>query len=153
MSVMPVSPISSETWVSETPIEVFVEIANPLPFKIQVEDIRLWAEPTTVALETTRNSLTLPPSGVPQQLTLYVIPHGTGEVQVNGYRAQVFGVKSLCRVQQDRACTLFTVLPTLPALRVRPKLLPPPTHGRLTTDQILELPDLAEPVCLLDGEG
>lgn len=134
-------------------MEVYVEIANPLPFQIQVEDIRLWAESTTVALETTRSSLTLPPSGEPQQLTLYVIPHGTGEVHVHGYRAQVFGVKSMCRVQQGSSRSAFTVLPTLPALRVRPKLLPPPTHGSLTTEQIVELPDLKEPVCLLDGEG
>lgn len=139
--------------MSETPVEVYVEIANPLPFQIQVEDIRLWAESATVALETTQSSLTLPPSGEPQQLTLYVIPHRTGEVRVHGYQAQVFGVKSLCRVRQDGSQSTFTVLPTLPALRVRPKLLPPPTHGSLTTEQILELPDLAEPVCLLDGEG
>ena len=118
-----------------------------------MEDLRLWAESTSVALDTTRTSLTLPPGGEPQQLTLYVIPHGTGEVQVHGYRAQVFGIKSLCRVWQGGSQPSFTVLPTLPILRVRPKLLPPPTLSRLTSEQILQLPDLQEPMCLLDGEG
>ena len=142
----------SVLWVSRTPAEIFIAISNPLPFRVKVEDLRLWAESDNIRVQTVQSSLTLPPGGESQSFNLIAIPHGTGELRIRGYKAKVFGIQSACEVQLANNLKI-TVLPCLPNLHVRLKVVPPPTAELLDADKsIFDQPDHHGPIKLFDGE-
>jgi hypothetical protein len=140
-------------WVANTAFEISITISNPLPFRIKVEDLRLWVESDSVPIQTTQSSLTLPPGGDPQQFNLLAIPQGAGELRIRGYQAKVFGVKSQCEVQMMDGFKT-TVLPCLPNLRLRLKMghLFHKSTGHAGSEDILDHPLYQGPVEMFDGE-
>uniref|UniRef100_A0A182SDB6 Uncharacterized protein n=1 Tax=Anopheles maculatus TaxID=74869 RepID=A0A182SDB6_9DIPT len=114
-------------WVQHDVCEVSVSLMNPLPFELQVTDMRLLT--TGVVFEAFPQTVTLQPN-----VSTNVSLHGTsiecGELEIQGYSTHTLGVKSNCRLKhmlhrKDRhlpPCYKVKVIPALPKLETKTSL-------------------------------
>ncbi|XP_035908823.1 protein brunelleschi [Anopheles stephensi] len=114
-------------WVQHDVCEVSVSLMNPLPFELQVTDMRLLT--TGVVFEAFPQTVTLQPN-----VSTNVSLHGTsiecGELEIQGYSTHTLGVKSNCRLKhmlhrRERhlpPCYKVKVIPALPKLETKTSL-------------------------------
>jgi trafficking protein particle complex subunit 9 len=86
-------------WVYGTKSEVIVKFLNPLPFDLQVNDMRLLSD--GIVFESIPESVTLAPNSC-STVSLYGTPLEVGELEMNGYSTHTLGVKSNCRLKSMR---------------------------------------------------
>ncbi|XP_061511655.1 protein brunelleschi isoform X1 [Anopheles gambiae] len=114
-------------WVQHDVCEVSLALTNPLPFELQVSDMRLLT--TGVVFEAFPQTVTLQPNALTN-----VSLHGTsiecGELEIQGYSTHTLGVKSNCRLKhmlhrKERhlpPCYKVKVIPALPKLETKTSL-------------------------------
>uniref|UniRef100_A0A182RGD0 NIK and IKK(beta) binding protein n=1 Tax=Anopheles funestus TaxID=62324 RepID=A0A182RGD0_ANOFN len=114
-------------WVQHDVCEVSLNLMNPLPFELQVTDMRLLT--TGVVFEAFPQTVTLQPN-----VSTNVSLHGTsiecGELEIQGYSTHTLGVKSNCRLKhmlhrKERhlpPCYKVKVIPALPKLETKTSL-------------------------------
>ncbi|XP_052893133.1 protein brunelleschi isoform X2 [Anopheles moucheti] len=114
-------------WVQHDVCEVSLSLMNPLPFELQVTDMRLLT--TGVVFEAFPQTVTLQPN-----VSTNVSLHGTsiecGELEIQGYSTHTLGVKSNCRLKhmlhrKERhlpPCYKVKVIPALPKLETKTSL-------------------------------
>uniref|UniRef100_A0A182QUW4 NIK and IKK(beta) binding protein n=1 Tax=Anopheles farauti TaxID=69004 RepID=A0A182QUW4_9DIPT len=114
-------------WVQHDVCEVSLTLLNPLPFELQVSDMRLLT--TGVVFEAFPQTVTLQPNA-PTNVSLHGTSIECGELEVQGYSTHTLGVKSNCRLKhmlhrKDRhlpACYKVKVIPALPKLETKTSL-------------------------------
>ncbi|KAK9505487.1 hypothetical protein O3M35_009531 [Rhynocoris fuscipes] len=106
-------------WVAEEECEVKLELTNPLPFELEVSNMRLLTN--GVVFETLPLTVTLPPEVCRYPVTLTGTPKEVGELEILGYSTHTLGVKSNCRLKilPKIPHSQFTieVVPALPLLK------------------------------------
>lgn len=102
-------------WVQHAKSEVVVKFQNPLPFELQVNDMRLLSE--GVVFESVPESVTVQPHAV-ASVSLFGTPIEVGELEMNGYSTHTLGVKSNCRLKHmlDRSFPTNYKVNTISAL-------------------------------------
>lgn len=83
-------------WVQHEKSEIAIKLHNPLPFELQVNDMRLLTD--GVVFESLPNSITLPPNDS-SIISLFGTPLEVGDLELNGYSTHTLGVKSNCRLK------------------------------------------------------
>lgn len=83
-------------WVQHDKSEISIKLQNPLPFELQVNDMRLLTN--GVVFESLPQSVVLQ-SNVSATVSLYGTPIEVGELELNGYSTHTLGVKSNCRLK------------------------------------------------------
>lgn len=83
-------------WVQHEKSEIAIKLHNPLPFELQVNDMRLLTD--GVVFESLPNSITLPPNDS-STISLFGTPLEVGDLELNGYSTHTLGVKSNCRLK------------------------------------------------------
>ncbi|XP_058124647.1 protein brunelleschi [Anopheles ziemanni] len=114
-------------WVQHDVCEVNLTLVNPLPFELQVTDMRLLT--TGVVFEAFPQTVTLPPNA-PTNVSLHGTSIECGELEVQGYSTHTLGVKSNCRLKhmqhrKDRhlpPCYRVKIIPALPKLETKTSL-------------------------------
>lgn len=111
----------SYLWVAEEECEVKVELTNPLPFELEVSNMRLLTN--GVVFETLPLTVTLPPDAVKYPVTLAGTPKEVGELEISGYSTHTLGVKSNCRLKNlpkiQQSQFVIEVVPALPLLEAK----------------------------------
>lgn len=95
-----------------------MKFRNPLPFELQVNDMRLLTD--GIVFESVPESITLQPNGS-ATVSLFGTPLEVGDLELNGYSTHTLGVKSNCRLKHmlDRSfpinykVNVVSVLPTI----------------------------------------
>lgn len=109
--------------------EVVVKFLNPLPFELQVNDMRLLTD--GIVFESIPESVVLQPNAC-ATVSLFGSPLEVGEMELNGYSTHTLGVKSNCRLKHmlDRSFPInykVNVVSALPLIELKTSLpLPPP---------------------------
>lgn len=114
-------------WVQHDVCEVNVKLTNPLPFELQVTDIRLLT--TGVVFEAFPQTVMLQPN-VLTTVALHGTPIEKGELDIKGYSTHTLGVKSNCRLKhmlhrkQRNLPSHYqlNVIPALPKLELKTSL-------------------------------
>ncbi|XP_053690651.1 protein brunelleschi [Sabethes cyaneus] len=117
----------SFNWVQHDVCEVNVKLTNPLPFELQVTDIRLLT--TGVVFEAFPQTVMLQPN-VLTTVSLHGTPIEKGELDIQGYSTHTLGVKSNCRLKHMLHRRLrhlpthyqVNVIPALPKLELKTSL-------------------------------
>ncbi|XP_055539117.1 protein brunelleschi [Wyeomyia smithii] len=117
----------SFNWVQHDVCEVNVKLTNPLPFELQVTDIRLLT--TGVVFEAFPQTVMLQPN-VLTTVSLHGTPIEKGELDIQGYSTHTLGVKSNCRLKHMLHRRLrnlpshyqINVIPALPKLELKTSL-------------------------------
>ncbi|XP_058454101.1 protein brunelleschi [Malaya genurostris] len=117
----------SFNWIQNDVCEVNVKLTNPLPFELQVTDIRLLT--TGVVFEAFPQTVMLQPN-VLTTVALHGTPIEKGELDIQGYSTHTLGVKSNCRLKHmlhRRQRNLpshyqVNVIPALPKLELKTSL-------------------------------
>ncbi|XP_062549215.1 protein brunelleschi [Armigeres subalbatus] len=124
----------SFNWIQHDVCEVNVKLTNPLPFELQVTDIRLLT--AGVVFEAFPQTVMLQPN-VLTTVALHGTPIEKGELDIQGYSTHTLGVKSNCRLK----CMLHrklrnlpshyqvNVIPALPKLELKTSLPPTATFS------------------------
>lgn len=111
-------------WVQHSKSEVIVKFRNPLPFELQVNDMRLLTEgivfesvPETVVLQTNAT----------ETVSLFGTPLEVGDLELNGYSTHTLGVKSNCRLKHmlDRSFPMnykVNVVSAMPTIDIKTSL-------------------------------
>ncbi|XP_066993209.1 protein brunelleschi [Anabrus simplex] len=111
-------------WVVGDTCEVAMELHNPLPFELNVSNMRLLTY--GAVFESMPSSLLLPPESGPQPITLAGTPKEIGELEIVGYSTHTLGVKSNCRLRHIAGFPhphfLVDVIPALPHMEVSTSL-------------------------------
>uniref|UniRef100_A0A1S4J791 Uncharacterized protein n=2 Tax=Culex quinquefasciatus TaxID=7176 RepID=A0A1S4J791_CULQU len=114
-------------WVQHDVCEVNVKLTNPLPFELQVTDIRLLT--TGVVFEAFPQTVMLQPNVV-TTVSLHGTPIEKGDLDIQGYSTHTLGIKSNCRLKQmlhRKRRNLpnhyqVNVIPALPKLELKTSL-------------------------------
>ena len=111
-------------WVQHAKSEVVVKFRNPLPFELQVNDMRLLTD--GVVFESIPESIVLQPNGC-ATVSLFGIPLEVGDLELNGYSTHTLGVKSNCRLKHmlDRSFPMnykVNVVSALPTIELKTSL-------------------------------
>lgn len=111
-------------WVQHQKSEIVIKLHNPLPFELQVNDMRLLTD--GIVFESLPNSITLPPNDS-SSISLFGMPVEVGELELNGYSTHTLGVKSNCRLKHmfDRCFPVnykINVIPALPTMKITTSL-------------------------------
>lgn len=111
-------------WVQHSKSEVIVKFRNPLPFELQVNDMRLLTDgivfesvPETVVLQTDATEI----------VSLFGTPLEVGDLELNGYSTHTLGVKSNCRLKHmlDRSFPInykVNVVSAMPTIDIETSL-------------------------------
>jgi trafficking protein particle complex subunit 9 len=116
-------------WVQHAKSEVVVKFLNPLPFELQVNDMRLLTD--GIVFESIPESIVLQPNAC-ATVSLFGSPLEVGEMELNGYSTHTLGVKSNCRLKHmlDRSFPInykVMVVSALPLIELKTSFsLPPP---------------------------
>ena len=116
-------------WVQHAKSEIVVKFLNPLPFELQVNDMRLLTD--GIVFESIPESVVLQPNAS-ASVSLFGSPLEVGEMEINGYSTHTLGVKSNCRLKHmlDRSFPVnykVNVASALPLIELKTSLpLPPP---------------------------
>lgn len=111
-------------WVQNAKSEVVVKFRNPLPFELQVNDMRLLTD--GIVFESLPESVTLQPNGS-ATVSLFGTPLEVGDLELNGYITHTLGVKSNCRLKHmlDRSFPInykVNVVSALPTIELKTSL-------------------------------
>lgn len=111
-------------WVQHAKSEVVVKFRNPLPFELQVNDMRLLTD--GVVFESVPESIVLQPNGC-ATVSLFGTPLEVGDLELNGYSTHTLGVKSNCRLKHmlDRSFPMnykVNVVSALPTIELKTSL-------------------------------
>lgn len=115
-----------------------VKFRNPLPFELQVNDMRLLTD--GIVFESVPESVILQPNSS-ATVSLFGTPLEVGEMELNGYSTHTLGVKSNCRLKHmlDRSFPSnykVNVVSALPLIELTtPSSFDPP--GQLSSDAIV----------------
>ena len=123
-------------WVQHAKSEVVVKFRNPLPFELQVNDMRLLTD--GVVFESIPESVTLQPNAS-ASVSLFGTPLEVGDLELNGYSTHTLGVKSNCRLKHmlDRSFPLnyrVQVVSALPSIELATSL---PQSSQSSTDIVI----------------
>lgn len=121
-------------WIQHDVCEVNVKLSNPLPFELQVTDIRLLT--TGVVFEAFPQTVMLQPN-VLTTVALHGTPIEKGDLDIQGYSTHTLGVKSNCRLKNMLHRKLrnlpshyqVNVIPALPKLELKTSLPPTATFS------------------------
>jgi hypothetical protein len=86
----------SFSWVQHDKSEIEIKLLNPLPFELQVNDMRLLTD--GIVFESLPQSIVMAPN-TPMTISLFGTPLEVGELELNGYSTHTLGVKSNCRLK------------------------------------------------------
>lgn len=86
----------SFSWVQHDKSEIEIKLLNPLPFELQVSDMRLLTD--GIVFESIPQSIVIAPNS-PITISLFGTPLEVGELELNGYSTHTLGVKSNCRLK------------------------------------------------------
>lgn len=139
------SGFSAFQWVQNEMCEVTVTMKNPLPYELQVFDMRLLTN--GIVFESLPETIVLPALS-PSTITLCGTPIEHGPLEILGYSTHTLGVKSNCRLKhmkRDRdRLTQFPpsfsveVIPALPRLEIKTSCPPMDTLACITnTDNVI----------------
>lgn len=111
-------------WVQNAKSEVVVKFRNPLPFELQVNDMRLLTD--GIVFESLPESVVLQPNGS-ATVSLFGKPLEVGDLELNGYITHTLGVKSNCRLKHmlDRSFPInykVNVVSALPTIELKTSL-------------------------------
>ena len=114
-------------WLQYDACEVHLKLTNPLPFDLQVTDIRLLTN--GVVFEALPQTVSLAPN-VQTLVTLHGTPIEKGDLEILGYSTHTLGVKSNCRLKNMLHRTRknqppfyqINVIPALPTIDVKTSL-------------------------------
>ncbi|XP_053674942.1 protein brunelleschi [Anopheles nili] len=114
-------------WVQHDVCEVNLTLVNPLPFEMQVTDMRLLT--TGVVFEAFPQTVSLQPNA-PTNVSLHGTSIECGELEIQGFSTHTLGVKSNCRLKymQHRKerhlppCYKVKIIPALPKLETKTSL-------------------------------
>ncbi|XP_055858949.1 protein brunelleschi [Episyrphus balteatus] len=111
-------------WVQNDLSEITIKVRNPLPFELQICDMRLLTN--GIVFESLPQTVKLQPS-VPTPITLHGTPIEVGQLEIQGYSTHTLGVKSNCRLKHMRNRNfpqnyLIDVIPALPRISVKTSL-------------------------------
>lgn len=104
-------------WVSHDVAEVCLTLFNPLPIEVKVIGLALLHE--GVEFENFPSALSLAPNSGPHSVSLLGVPKQPGELKILGYKLNVLGVQSSCRLRGPKGQTVdykISVVPSLPQL-------------------------------------
>lgn len=123
-------------WVQHSKSEVIVKFRNPLPFELQVNDMRLLTD--GVVFESVPESIVLQPNGC-ATVSLFGTPLEVGDLELNGYSTHTLGVKSNCRLKHmlDRSFPVnykVNVVSALPSIELKTSL---PLSAQAPIDTII----------------
>lgn len=132
-------------WVQHETCDVTVTLKNPLPYELQVFDMRLLTN--GVVFESLPETTVLP-ALTSSTITVRGTPIENGSLEILGYSTHTLGVKSNCRLKhmkRDRdRLTQFPpsfsveVIPALPRLEIKTSCLPMDTLACITnTDNVI----------------
>lgn len=113
-------------WVQHARSEVVVNFRNPLPFELQVNDMRLLTD--GIVFESVPESVVLQPNAS-AEVSLFGTPLEVGDLELNGYSTHTLGVKSNCRLKHmlDRSFPTnykVQVVSALPTIEITTSLPP-----------------------------
>lgn len=112
-------------WVQFAKSEVVLKLRNPLPFELQVNDMRLLTD--GVVFESIPESVVLQANAT-ASISLFGKPMEVGDLELNGYSTHTLGVKSNCRLKHmlDRSfpCNFYkvNVVSALPSIEISTSL-------------------------------
>ncbi|XP_073992373.1 trafficking protein particle complex subunit brun isoform X2 [Rhodnius prolixus] len=129
-------------WVAEEECEVKIELTNPLPFELEVSNMRLLTN--GVVFETLPLTVTLPPEVSRYPVTLSGTPKEVGELEILGYSTHTLGVKSNCRLK---------TLPKIPHSQFTIEVVPALPHLQATLKMCGEQEQTISLVSLYAGES
>lgn len=124
-------------WVQHAKSEVVVKFLNPLPFELQVNDMRLLTD--GIVFESIPESIILQPNAC-ATVSLFGAPLEVGSMELNGYSTHTLGVKSNCRLKHmlDRSFPInykVDVVSALPTIELGTSLPLPPLQS--TSDSVI----------------
>ncbi|CAJ0569421.1 unnamed protein product, partial [Mesorhabditis spiculigera] len=127
-------------WIVDAPCKVSVRVHNCLPQELVVRELCVLGE--GVPFEAVPLKLTLPPATEDQppnhiQHNLILVPKAAGQLTLNGYSCQVFGLKNVCKMRAPKPLTV-EVLPSLPLLSILSTLPRAPVHAEVDGEQGFE---------------
>lgn len=136
---------SAFQWVQNETCDVTVTLKNPLPYELQVFDMRLLTN--GIVFESLPETTVLPALSA-STITLRGTPIEHGSLEILGYSTHTLGVKSNCRLKhmnrdRDRLSQFppsfnVDVIPALPTLEIRTSCLPMDTLACITnTDNVI----------------
>lgn len=136
---------SAFQWVQSEICDVSVTLKNPLPYELQVFDMRLLTN--GIVFESLPETTVLPALSS-STITLRGTPIENGSLEILGYSTHTLGVKSNCRLKhmnrdRDRLTQFppsfsIDVIPALPRLEIKTSCLPMDTLACITnTDNVI----------------
>lgn len=134
-------------WVQHSKSEVVVKFRNPLPFELQVNDMRLLTD--GIVFESVPASTGVPSDAL-LTISLFGTPLESGNLELNGYSTHTLGVKSNCRLKHmlDRSFPTnykVNVVSAMPTIDIKTSL---PT----ATQQAIESVICTAKASLFNGE-
>ncbi|CRK86346.1 CLUMA_CG000135, isoform A [Clunio marinus] len=112
-------------WVQHAKSEVVVKFRNPLPFELQVNDMRLLTD--GIVFESIPESVVVQANSL-LSVSLFGTPLEVGDLELNGYSTHTLGVKSNCRLKHmldDRSFPTnykVNVISALPTIELKTSL-------------------------------
>ncbi|CAJ0585995.1 unnamed protein product, partial [Mesorhabditis spiculigera] len=127
-------------WIVDASCKVSVRVHNCLPQELVVRELCVLGE--GVPFEAVPLKLTLPPATEDQppnyiQHNLILVPKAAGQLTLNGYSCQVFGLKNVCKMRAPKPLTV-EVLPSLPLLSIVSTLPRAPVLAEVDGEQGFE---------------
>ncbi|XP_055918283.1 protein brunelleschi [Eupeodes corollae] len=124
-------------WVQNDLSEITIKVRNPLPFELQICDMRLLTN--GIVFESLPQTVKLQPS-VPTPITLHGTPIEVGQLEIQGYSTHTLGVKSNCRLKHMRNRNfpqnyLIEVIPALPRISIKTSLPQTATFSTLANSE------------------
>ncbi|XP_070534446.1 trafficking protein particle complex subunit 9-like [Ptychodera flava] len=111
-------------WVEGDTCEIALQVNNPLPFELKVDNMGLLAE--GLEFDPIPASFSLPAESGPYPVAIHGSPKGSGTLKIVGYISHVLGVKSHCRLRDIQAVSEsfyeVEVVPALPQLKINTSL-------------------------------
>ncbi len=104
-------------WVAEDVAEVCLTLFNPLPVEIKVVGLALLHE--GVEFENFPSTLSLAPNSGPHAVSLLGVPRQPGDLKILGYKLNVLGVQSSCKLRGPKGQAIdytIRVIPSMPQL-------------------------------------
>ncbi|XP_043267833.1 protein brunelleschi isoform X2 [Venturia canescens] len=107
-------------WVEGDICEVSIQLINPLPFELNVSNMRLLTN--GIVFESLPESITLPAESRPIVVTLAGTPKEVGDLEILGFSTHTLGVKSNCRLKYIKATPyphyMVEIIPALPKIEI-----------------------------------
>lgn len=112
---------SEYLWVQNDVCEVNLKLQNPLPFELEVSNMRLLTN--GVVFESLPQTVILPADNVAAHVKLSGVPIESGELEILGYSTHTLGVKSNCRLKNMLNRNFLNsysveVIPQLPTMEI-----------------------------------